>query len=230
MEKHMLEEVLAAKYGMRDGQVDNGGNRASSWWKNINSIRFENDVRVENWFGDNVVKRRGWELGGNEWRWRRRLFAWKEQLWGDCCTIVANVVLQVDSSYVWESIPDHDTGYSVGGAYHLLTRGYPSVTSHQSDLVWNKLVPSKNDSLLCSVGCDAIADIHHLFLKCPVFGAIWSAIISWLGITCVLPDNALSLTSQFCRAHGFSKKIKTCLQTIWSGGGLRQGKKVSASI
>ncbi|MCI15266.1 YIPF1-like protein, partial [Trifolium medium] len=40
-----------------------------------------------------------WELGGNEWRWRRRLFAWEEQLWGDCCTIVANVVLQVDSSH-----------------------------------------------------------------------------------------------------------------------------------
>jgi hypothetical protein len=39
--------------------------------------------------------RLGWELGGNGWRWRRRLLAWEEQLWAECCTIVANVVVQV---------------------------------------------------------------------------------------------------------------------------------------
>ncbi|GAU50741.1 hypothetical protein TSUD_99110 [Trifolium subterraneum] len=91
----------------------------------------------------------------------------------------------VDSTDVWEWIPDHDTGYSVGGAYNLLTRMYAHETSPHNALICNKLVPSK------------------------------SAIISWLGIACVLPDNALSLASQFCGAHGFNKNIKTCLQAIW---------------
>jgi hypothetical protein len=67
----------------------------------------------------------------------------------------------------------------------------------------------------CSNGCDAIEDINHLFLNCPVFGAVWSDIISWLGITWVLPDNAISVASQLCGAHGFCKKIRTSLQAIW---------------
>ncbi|MCH93999.1 YIPF1-like protein, partial [Trifolium medium] len=42
--------------------------------------------------------RLSWGLGGNEWLWRRRLFAWEKQLWGECCTVVANIMLQVDTS------------------------------------------------------------------------------------------------------------------------------------
>jgi hypothetical protein len=42
--------------------------------------------------------RLNWGLGGNELRWCRRLFAWKEQLCDECRTVVANVVLQVDTS------------------------------------------------------------------------------------------------------------------------------------
>jgi hypothetical protein len=62
-----------------------------------------------------------------------------------------------------------------------------------------------NDSLLCSVGCDAIEDIHHLFLNSPVFGAVWSDIISWLGITWLLPDNAISAASQFLGSRVLQK-------------------------
>ncbi|MCI28870.1 YIPF1-like protein, partial [Trifolium medium] len=59
----------------------------------------DKDVTVANMY------RLGWDLGGNGWRWRRRLFAWEEQMWGGCCTIVANVVLQVDSSNEWGGCP-----------------------------------------------------------------------------------------------------------------------------
>jgi hypothetical protein len=154
---------------------------------------------------------------------------------------VANVVFQVNSSDKWDWLPDPDTGYSVGGAYHLLTHLYPRETSPHSDLIWNKHVPSKistfawrfindrlptklnlfvrgclrNDSLLCSNGCDAIEDIHHLFLNCPIFDAVWRGITSWIGITWVLPNNAISVASQFCGAHGFCKNIRSCLQAIW---------------
>ncbi|MCI96183.1 hypothetical protein A2U01_0117483, partial [Trifolium medium] len=36
----------------------------------------------------------GWVLGGNGWTWRRRLFAWEEGLWGECCIALDNIVLQ----------------------------------------------------------------------------------------------------------------------------------------
>jgi hypothetical protein len=62
------------------------------------------------------------------------LFAWGEQLWGDCFTIVANIVLQVDSSDEWVWAPNPDIGYSVGGFYHMLTRLYPRETSPHNDL------------------------------------------------------------------------------------------------
>jgi hypothetical protein len=54
------------------------------------------------------------------------------------------------------------------------------------------------DSILCSAGCTAVEDVHHLFLKCPIFGAVWNDIISWLWVSCVLPDKTIALASQFC--------------------------------
>jgi hypothetical protein len=142
--------------------------------------------------------RLGWQLGGNGWQWRSRLFAWEEQLWSDFYTIAANVVLQVDFYDEWEwTLNPADTSYSVGGAYHLLTRVYPRETSSHNDLSWNKLEPSNvftfawrfiNDRLptnnlifLCvhiyvMIHCYAQLvvvllriSMHHLFLNCPCF-------------------------------------------------------------
>jgi hypothetical protein len=53
------------------------------------------------------------------------------------------------------------------------------------------------------------------FLNCPIFDAVWRGITSWIGITWVLPNNAISVASQFCGAHGFCKNIRSCLQAIW---------------
>jgi hypothetical protein len=38
----------------------------------------------------------GCGYGGNGWRWYRQLFAWEEELWGECYPALANVLLQVD--------------------------------------------------------------------------------------------------------------------------------------
>jgi hypothetical protein len=46
-------------------------------------------------------------------------FAREEQLWDNCSTIVANVVMQVAYSDKCEWLSDPDTGYSVRDAYHL---------------------------------------------------------------------------------------------------------------
>ncbi|PNX57189.1 hypothetical protein L195_g058569, partial [Trifolium pratense] len=45
--------------------------------------------------------------------------------------------------------------------------------------------------------CDVVEEVHHLFLNCPFSGVVWYDIISWLGILCVLPDNAIALASSF---------------------------------
>jgi hypothetical protein len=34
----------------------------------------------------------GWDEGGDAWKWRRRLFAWEEDLLGNCCFLFHNVV------------------------------------------------------------------------------------------------------------------------------------------
>jgi hypothetical protein len=59
----------------------------------------------------------GWGFHGNAWRWRMRLFAWEEELQGECCGVLTNVLLQVDTRDEWEWLPDTDAGYSVSGAY-----------------------------------------------------------------------------------------------------------------
>ncbi|MCI43747.1 putative non-LTR retroelement reverse transcriptase related protein, partial [Trifolium medium] len=52
-------KVLKAKYGLRDGQVDNGGSRASSWWKYIISIKNGDDAYGGSWFADHIERKVG---------------------------------------------------------------------------------------------------------------------------------------------------------------------------
>jgi hypothetical protein len=52
-------KVLVAKYEIRDGQVDNGGSRASSWRKVVFSIRCGNEKGERRLFEENIVRRVG---------------------------------------------------------------------------------------------------------------------------------------------------------------------------
>ncbi|GAU42798.1 hypothetical protein TSUD_34420 [Trifolium subterraneum] len=221
-------------------EVDLGGIRASYWWKDINSIRFETDGGAESWLVDNVVKQLGDEEKTLFWKDKwvdgillksqfGRLFDLsldKEVTVADMCTCR----WEVASPDVWEWIPDYNTDYSVDGTCHLLTRMYARVVRHlRSTILFGTSLYHQQFSLLLGAGCDAIKDIHHLFLNCLIFCAVWKAIISWLRITCVLPDNAVSLASQFCGAHDFSKSY-SFPSKCKCGGGLRQGKKVFVLI
>ncbi|MCH92926.1 H+-transporting two-sector ATPase alpha/beta subunit central [Trifolium medium] len=58
---------------------------------------------------------------GNGWRWRKRLFALEEELWGECCAALGNVLLHIDTSGEWEWLLDPNAGYSVSGAYQVST-------------------------------------------------------------------------------------------------------------
>jgi hypothetical protein len=43
----------------------------------------------------------GWGVGGDAWRWRRRLLVWEKELIMECKTLLDNVNLQVDIIDQW---------------------------------------------------------------------------------------------------------------------------------
>jgi hypothetical protein len=59
---------------------------------------------------------------GGAWVWRHRLFVWEEDLLLDCCSLLANVVLQDNILDWWSWRFDYKECYFVKGAYHLLNQ------------------------------------------------------------------------------------------------------------
>jgi hypothetical protein len=59
--------------------------------------------------------------GGEAWKWWRRLFAWEEEMVGECRAILRDVILHVNSPGEWKWLPNQGDGYTVRGAYQLLT-------------------------------------------------------------------------------------------------------------
>jgi len=47
------------------------------------------------------MKMMGWEVGGEAWKWHRKLFAWEEELVRECVERLAIVTLQVDMDDRW---------------------------------------------------------------------------------------------------------------------------------
>ena len=63
----------------------------------------------------------GWEVGGAAWSWRRQLWEWEEELLGECRFLLNNFVVQTDVIDRWQWLPDTVGGYTVRGAYQILT-------------------------------------------------------------------------------------------------------------
>jgi hypothetical protein len=136
---------------------------------------------------------------------------------------------------------DPDDGYSVCGAYQLLTSTDAHDTTTTSDLIWHKQVhlkvsvmawrllrnrlPTKDnlvmqhiippDASLCVTGCGGVETRHHLFLSFPVFAPLWSLVRSWIGIfsadLLVLHDHFL----QFTYSAGGSRARCFFMQLLW---------------
>jgi len=49
------------------------------------------------------------------------LWDWEEQMIGECRQLLDNFVLQTDVSDRWQWLPDIAGGYTVRGAYQILT-------------------------------------------------------------------------------------------------------------
>ncbi|GAU10945.1 hypothetical protein TSUD_112390 [Trifolium subterraneum] len=84
----------------------------------------------------------GWVTRGEAWEWRRRLWAWEEML-GECQSLLHDFTLQAQSSDTWTWRLDSVSGYSVRGAYQLLTSHPSNPLDVASDLICHKQVPLK---------------------------------------------------------------------------------------
>ncbi|GAU48725.1 hypothetical protein TSUD_406040 [Trifolium subterraneum] len=173
----------------------------------------------------------GWGTGGGVWVWRRQLWAWEEEMLGECQNLLHDYLLQAQTPDVWIWRPDPIRGYSVQGAYYLLTSHPLDPLDGADNLIWHRQVPLKvsifawrllpdrlptrmnlanrgiitPDAQLYVAGCGEMESTQHLFLACCTFGSLWSMVRAWLGITSVDP---IILTDHF-------------LQFTWSSGGLR---------
>lgn len=66
----------------------------------------------------------GWEEGGEAWSWRRRLWAWKEEMVEECRLLLDTVCVQSNVSDRLQWDPDTHDGYTVKGAYQILGLSY----------------------------------------------------------------------------------------------------------
>jgi len=260
--------VLVARHGEEAGRLKVGGRSVSIWWREIVKIREGIGVDGgvgdgsdtlfwhDRWLGDAPLCRRfdhlfglalnkhitvaemfthGWEVRGDAWRWRRQLWAWEEEFLGN------NFVVQTDVSDRWKWLPDTMGGYTVRGAYQLLTHQVAPMIDVTGEHVWHKQVPLKvsilawrllhdrlptklnlfrrgiiqHTDVSCVAGCGFDESATHLFLHCASFGSIWQHIRNWLGISGV---DLLTLHGhffQFTNSIGMSRKRRSFMQLLW---------------
>ncbi|KAK2415965.1 hypothetical protein QL285_038402 [Trifolium repens] len=183
----------------------------------------------------------GCEAGGEAWMWRRQLWAWKEEVLGECQALLLSVTLQVGLPDRWQWRPDPASGYSVRDAYQVLTSQDSITTGEAADLLWHRQVPLKvsifawrllrdrlptktnlvsrgilaPDLHYCVAGCGGIETAQHLFLSCSTFGSLWALVWAWIGFAEVesysLPDHFV----QFTYSVGGLRARRSFMQLVW---------------
>jgi len=165
----------------------------------------------------------GWGEKGEAWRWRRRLFAWEEEVVGELMLLLHNVHLQVDRDDRWRWTLESSNVFSVRSAYNFLSANPPFVL-----FAWRLFrdrLPTKDnlhrrgvldrESMLCVAGCGSIESSQHLFLHCNIFGVVWYFIYRWLGISVVIPAQVTDHSNQFSVSGGIAKTRCSISQVIW---------------
>ncbi|GAU13185.1 hypothetical protein TSUD_179280 [Trifolium subterraneum] len=140
----------------------------------------------------------GWGAVGEAWVWRRPLRAWEKELLRECQTLLLNVSLQDHSPYRWQWQPALDSGYTVRGAYQVLT-----------DQVADPLDVAAVTAHLCISGCGEAKSASHLFLSCNTFGSLWPLVSSWIGSSLVTVQTLLDHFVQFTSSASGSR-ARTC--------------------
>ncbi|XP_024639928.1 uncharacterized protein [Medicago truncatula] len=132
-------------------------------------------------------------------------------------------------------------GYTVRGAYDLLTIQEAPMAELTSKLVWHNQVPLKvyvfawrlirdrlptksnlvtirvlsADMASCIVGCGLSETAQHLFFSCDTFGSIWRLARDWIGFYGVDFDDISDHLQQFTHMTGGGKARCSFQQLIW---------------
>jgi len=77
------------------------------------------------------------------WMWRRRLWAREEEMLEGCRTLLLDVSLLVVVTDQWLWLPDPSEGYSVRGAYHVLTSKDLPLANSAAKMIWHRQVHLK---------------------------------------------------------------------------------------
>ncbi|CAJ2631371.1 uncharacterized protein LOC123893952 [Trifolium pratense] len=142
---------------------------------------------------------------------------------------------------MWQWRPDPDTGYTVRGAYQILT-SQASVTLHVAEnLIWHPQVPLKvsifawrllrdrlptranlvNRGVLsstadtCVFGCGVAESAHHLFLSCSFAGSLWDLVRGWVDFSPVVSTTLRDHFAQFTASAGVSRARRSFMQLLW---------------
>jgi len=183
----------------------------------------------------------GWEEGGVAWRCRRRLWDWEEEMIGECRRLLDNFVLQTEVVDRWQWLHDVAGGYTVQGAYYILTSPTHHIGDDRGDLVWHKHIPlkvsilawrfvrdrlpTKNNllrrrilqqtAIQCVTGCGDEETAPHVFFHCNIFCTLWQHMRHWLGVSGVDPYNAHDHFLQFTNVLGSSRTRTSFMQLLW---------------
>ncbi|CAJ2666781.1 unnamed protein product [Trifolium pratense] len=152
----------------------------------------------------------GWEAGGAAWVWRRRLWAWEEELLGECQTLLFTLSLQDHVSDMWQWQSDLDDVYTVRGAYQLLTSQDAVTLDVASDLIWHRQVPLKVSICAWRLLRDRLPTKANLY-----FRALWPLVSSWIGSPLVIAQTPSDHFVQFSESAGGSRARRSFLQLIW---------------
>ncbi|MCI08555.1 heat-shock protein, partial [Trifolium medium] len=136
---------------------------------------------------------------------------------------------------------DPDKGYTVRGAYQLLTSQVSAIMDEVKDLIWHTQVPLKvsifawrqlrdrlptktnlvtrgilsQEAHFCASGCRAVESSQHLFISCSTFGSLWALVRSWIGFSSVDPISLRDHFVQFTYLVGGLRARRSFLQLIW---------------
>jgi hypothetical protein len=137
-------------------------------------------------------------VGGEAWKWRRRLLAWEEELVVESVVRVASCFLQEDVLDRWVWKLHSSQCYTVKSTYYYLTASDTTQSEGVDHFLWLKSVPLKVNifvwrlfmnrlptkdnlhkraaidatHLSCAAQCGELEDRDHLFFQCDVYGRV----------------------------------------------------------
>ncbi|GAU39342.1 hypothetical protein TSUD_60930 [Trifolium subterraneum] len=160
---------------------------------------------------------------------------------GECQDLLLTISLQAHSSDRWLWQPDLEGGYTVRGAYQLLTTQDVAPLDVAAGLIWHTQVPVKVSILawrflrdrlptkanlisrdiipgedhLCVSGCGEAESAQHVFLSCSTFGSLWSLVSSWISYSLVTAQTLSDHFVQFTTSAGGTRARRSFMQLIW---------------